>query len=375
LRRFLWPAVVVVFAIGAYAGVQYDRGEFVDFAVPYRAATRFVAHEPLYQPGDGHYQFKYFPAFAAVMVPFTIFPKAFAEVVWFALMFVMTWAFMRMAVHALPARRMAIAPLVWLTLLLNGENLVKELAFGQFNLPLGLLLLGAIVAAQRGRGLLAGALVAAGVFVKPYALVLVPWLVLTQGWRPLAVFTAVLAAGLTLPVVSYGWDGNLTLLQEWYRTVTDTTAPNLMSRETVSFASMWAKWIGPGPAASQLATVTSIVAVACGLLPIAKRKRVAEPNYLEGAYFFTLIPLLSPQGWDYVMILALPAYVLLVDRWRDMSLTWRAVTLLGFILTSFGIYDVMRRTVYLFVMGVGGGTIGAVLMAASLVRLRWRAQA
>jgi hypothetical protein len=264
---------------------------------------------------------------------------------------------------------------MWITLLLNGKFLVKELLFGQFNLPLALLLLRAVIAGQHGRGLAAGGLIAAGVFIKPYALVLLPWLVWTQGWRPLMPFFIVLAAGLVLPVVSYGWEGNLTLLQDWYRTVTDTTAPNLLAPENVSFASMWAKWLHPGPLPSLLALASSVAAMGAGLAVIWRRKPVAEPNYLEGAYFFVLIPLLSPQGWDYVMLLALPAYVCLVDRWRDTSLGWRVVTMTGFILTSFAVFDLMRRTLYVLLMELGASTVGAVLIAASLARLRWRAQA
>ena len=117
------------------------------------------------------------------MVPFTWPPKPVAEAAWFTLTVAMTWAFLRLALHALPERRMSMSPLLWLTWFLNGYFLVKELAFGQFNLPLGLLLLGAVIAAQHGRGLAAGGLVAAGVFIKPYTLVLLPWLVWTQGWR------------------------------------------------------------------------------------------------------------------------------------------------------------------------------------------------
>ena len=375
LRPFLWPFVVLLVAAAGYAIVLARTGEFVDFAVPYRAATRFLAHEPLYRPADGHYQFKYFPAFAAVMVPFTVMPKPVAEVVWFGLTILMAWAFVRMSVNALPARRQHVTTLVWLALLLNGKFLVKELGMGQFNLPLGLLLLSAVIAAQRRQELLAGALVAAGVFVKPYALVLVPWLAWTQGWRALTMFAVVIAIGLAIPIVSYGWDGNLTLLQDWYRTVRDTTAPNLMARETISFESMWARWLEPGSLASRLAMITSIAAVAAGSIAIARRRSVAEPNYLEVAYFLTFIPLISPQGWDYVMLLALPTYVLLVDRYRDMTTPWRAVTIVGFILTSFAIYDLMRRSVYFFVMDWSGPAIGAVLMAATLIHLRWRALA
>ena len=376
LKPVLWTLVVILAAGAAgYGAVRLNRPELVDFAVPRVAAMRFLAHEPLYRPEDGHYQFKYFPAFAALMVPFTWPPKQVAEAAWFTLTVAMTWAFLRLALHALPDRRMSMSPLLWLTLLLNGYFLVKELAFGQFNLPLGLLLLGAVIAAQHGRGLAAGGLIAAGVFIKPYALVLLPWLVWTQGWRPLMPFAIVITAGLALPAVSYGWEGNIALLQDWYRTVTDTTAPNLLTHENMSLASMWAKWLHPGPLASLLALGSAVATVGAGLLVIRRRTAVAEPNYLEGAYFFVLIPLLSPQGWDYVMLLALPAYMCLVDRWRDTSRGWRAVAMVGFILTSFVIYDLMRRPLYMFLLDWGARSVGAVLIAASLIRLRYRALA
>jgi hypothetical protein len=376
LRRLIRPLVIIILVSAAgYTALRLKRPELVDFAVPRRAAGRFIAHEPLYRTDDGHYQYKYLPAFAVGMVPFTWPSKPVAEAIWFTLTVAMAWGFVKLAAHALPARRMALSPLIWLTLLLNGKFLVKEVAFGQFNLPLGLLLTGAVVAAQQAQGAAAGALIAAGVFVKPYALVMLPWLVWTQGLRSLLAFAAVTIAGLALPIAWYGWDGNITLLQEWYRTVTDTTAPNLMVLENVSLASMWAKWLEPGPLASRLALGTAIAGVTAGLAVIRRRGHVAEPNFLEAAYFFVLIPLLSPQGWDYVMILALPAYMCLVDRWRDMSFLWRVVTMAGFIVTSFAVFDIMRREPYLYLMARAAPSVGALLIAASLIRLRWRALA
>ena len=89
--------------------------------------------------------------------------------------------------------------------------------------------------------------------------------------------------------ISYGWSGNLFLLHEWYRTVTETTRPNLLASENISFASMWAKWLAPGAAASALAVLSAVVAVAAGLAAIARRRSVKEPNYLEGAYFLVLL--------------------------------------------------------------------------------------
>jgi hypothetical protein len=219
---------------------------------------------------------------------------------------------------------------------------------------------------------IAGCAIGLAVFIKPYTLVLLPWLAWTVGWRALAAFGSVLAAGLLLPAASYGWSGNSTLLREWYRTVVDTTAPNLLVPETISFNAMWAKWLGPGPGAFQLALASSGIALAAGLALIARRKHIAEPNYLEGAYFLMVVPLLSPQGWDYVLLLGLPAYVMLVDRWNDLSPPWRGVAAAGFLLTSFTIFDLLGREAYTFLMRVSAVSVGTVLMATTLIRLRWR---
>jgi hypothetical protein len=374
LRPFLWPAVVVVFAICAWALLRHKRPEelLVDFVVPRTAALRVLNHEPLYRPEDGHYQYKYFPAFAFAMVPFTWLPKEPAEILWFALTFVMAWAFVRLSIRALPDRRSPIPRLVWLTLLLNGKFLVKEIGFGQFNLPLALLLIGAVIAAQRARPVLAGALVGLGVFVKPYALVLLPWLLWSEGVPALAAFSGVVAAGLLLPATAYGWNGNIALLHDWYRTVTDTTAPNLLAGENISFATMWVKWIGAGPIASALAAATAVASLAVGVVVLVKCRTVRAPDFLDASYFLVLIPLLSPQGWDYVLLLALPAYVCLVDRFADMTRTWRVMTLIGFVLTSFTIWDLMRRGLYTHVAMISGGSVGAMLLASALVQLRWR---
>ena len=375
-----WRAVVrsIVFVLtvaALYGAVRLRRSELVDFVVPHTAAGRFIAHEPLYRPDDGHYQYKYFPAFALLMVPFTWLPKEAAQVAWFALLVGMTWAFASLAVRVLPDRRLSIRTLFWIALFFNGKFLVKELAFGQFNLPVALLLLGAVIAARHQRSLVAGAAIAAGVFVKPYALVMVPWLALTQGWRPMIPFTGVLALGLLLPTVSYGWDGNLALMFEWYRTVTETIGPNLLGAENMSFASMWAKWIGAGRTAAVLALASTVAVVGGGLLMLSRRRNVKEPNYLEGSYFSLIIPLISPQGWDYVLIIGLPAYVVLADRWRELTIPWRTFAALGIFLTSFTIFDLLRRTLYMWLMEWSGVSVGAVLIAVCLIHLRWRALA
>ena len=94
---------------------------------------------------------------------------------------------------------------------------------------------------------MAGAAVAAAVFVKPYALVMLPWLALTQGWRPLVVFGLVLTGGLLLPAATYGWNGNLTLLHEWYGRSRIRTGPNLLGARPSRSPRCGRSGSGPAP--------------------------------------------------------------------------------------------------------------------------------
>jgi hypothetical protein len=76
-----------------------------------------------------------------------------------------------------------------------------------------------------------------------------------------------------------------------------------------------------------------------------------------------------------VLLLALPAYMCLVDRWSDSSAAWRAVAMAGFVLTSFTIYDLLRRDLYFHLLALSGESVGAILLAVCVARLRWRALA
>lgn len=118
LRSIARPILVLLVVAAAYAVVRYKRAELVDFVVPRTAAVRFLAHESLYRPDDGHYQYKYLPAFALLMVPFTWVAKEVAEFTWFALTIAMAATFIQLSLDALPGRRRSAGVLVWLTLLL-----------------------------------------------------------------------------------------------------------------------------------------------------------------------------------------------------------------------------------------------------------------
>ena len=59
-----------------------------------------------------------------------------------------------------------------------------------------------------------------------------------------------------------------------------------------------------------------------------------------------LIPLISPQGWDYVLLLATPAVVCLVDRWRELTRIWQGALALRSVTMCLTIFDIMGRSLY-----------------------------
>ena len=373
-RSLLIALVVVLIAAAGYATARIKR-DFWDYEVFHRAGTRVIAAEPLYRPDDGHYQYKYWPAFALAMVPFTALPLEAGKVVWYALTIALIVILIRQSIHALPDRRSSTQFLVWWTLLLTGKFIVKELVNGQTNVLLAVLVVLALVSAESGHRARAGVLVALAAFVKPYALLFLPWLAVTQGVGALGASIATLVAGLMAPAVLYGLQGNLELHAAWYRTVTETTSPNLLMPENISFVSMWARWIGEGSAARALATVTTAVSLSGAVVLWMRRRTVARPGFAEISYLLLLTPLISPQGWDYVLIVATPAYVCLLDRFRERSIEWRVATLAGFFLTSLTVYDIVGRTLYFSLHSLACVTIGALILAGGIIRLRMTAAA
>ena len=98
----------------------------------------------------------------------------------------------------------------------------------------------------------AGVLIGLAVFVKPYAIVLVPWLAVSHGAAAALISLGVIGAGLLMPSLVFGWGGNLDQLQAWAQVVAGSTAPNLVGADNISLAAMWAKWLGIGPLATAI---------------------------------------------------------------------------------------------------------------------------
>src|SRR5262249_53586806 len=129
------PLLLAVLALTAFE--VRIRHKMADFAVYRRAAVRAVHAEPLYQPEDGHFQFKYLPAFALVTAPLALMDADGGKALWFALSVGLLTAFVRWSVRALPERRWSERTLIGITVVLMAKFFLHEVLLGQTNGLLG----------------------------------------------------------------------------------------------------------------------------------------------------------------------------------------------------------------------------------------------
>jgi hypothetical protein len=376
MRRAVYAVIFVALAVVLVHQYRVRiQHQMVDFAVYRTAAVRVVHGEPLYRSSDGHYQLKYLPAFAIAMAPFGRIPVDASKIIWFGLsvawLIWMLWA----SVTTLPERRMRADVLGLIVLVLMAKFYGHELTLGQANTLLGALIVTALVVLQMSRRnatTMAGLVIGLSVFAKPYAILLWPWLAFSRGVRAAAIAGAVIGAGLILPVAFYGWQGNLDQLAGWWHTVTASTAPNLLDTDNVSLAAMWAKWIGVGAAATALAGASTVATTGLVAAIVWRGRQLASSAYLDVAALMLIVPLVSPQGWDYVLLLGTPAVACLVDRWRELGVAWRVGVGLALATMSFTTFDVMGRAGYARFMDLSIVTVAALGLLAALAHVRWR---
>jgi Glycosyltransferase family 87 len=343
-----------------------------DFDVYRTAGARARLAEPLYRADDGHFQFKYLPAFAIFAAPLAMIPAPAAKGAWFALSALLMLVLLGLSVRAMPEVHLPPALLVVLTFVAMAKFYAHELVLGQVNLLFAVLAVLAIVWLRNGRDAGAGLLLALAVVVKPYAVIFAPWLATRRNHTALVTMVAGLLVLLLLPAAKYGWDGNLRLLGDWWQTVTSTTSPNLTNPDNVSLIAMFTRWLGPDSPARILAAVTGAILLLLTAVVIAGRGNLPAPEALEGSLLLLLIPLLSPQGWDYVFLIGTPAVMLLIDNLRSLPREIRAATVVAIAVVALSIFDVMGRTAYALFMRLSLITVLVGIEVAALITLRFR---
>jgi hypothetical protein len=343
-----------------------------DFEVYWRAGGRAAAAEPLYREEDEHFRLKYLPAFAVLAIPAAMLPLPAAKAIWFGISVALIPVLLALSLGLLPGWRRPAWTLALITFLLMAKFYGHELVLGQVNVLFAVIVIAGVQLVAGGRSVAGGLLFALAMIIKPYAVLFLPWLAVDRAMRALAAAAAGLLAALVLAVPLYGWQGTVALHRDWWRTVTESTAPNLLNADNVSLAAMYAKWLGTGTSSAVLATGTAAALLMVVASAFFKRRGVARPEGLEAALLLTLIPLLSPQGWDYVFLIATPAAMFVVNYDGELPSALRLTAWLALAIVAFTVYDVVGKRVYGYFMAWSVVSVCYLVVVATLATLRSR---
>jgi len=371
MRTRILLGILALVSLVALYSTRVSR-KMPDFEVYWTAGSRALAAAPLYREEDGHFQFKYLPAFALLFSPLALLALPVAKALWFALSAMLMLVVLWLSLRAMPSLNRPPPLLVATTFVAMAKFYAHELVLGQVNLLFGVLVVLAIVWMRQQRDAAAGVLLAVSVVVKPYGAIFAPWLATRRRGPAFIAMMIALVVLLLLPAARYGWSGNIRLLVDWWHTVTSTTSVNLTNPDNVSLSSMFAKYFGVGSTATMLAAFATLLLLAAAGVVMAGRGRLIAPEALEGSLLLLLIPLISPQGWDYVLLISTPAVMLLVDRLHALPRGLRYSTGAAIAIVAFSIYDLMGRQAYAAFMQLSVVTICAIVEAAALVTLRFR---
>jgi len=371
--RLIAACVLLAAAVGAFT--QRISRDMRDFEVPYTVAVRAAAAAPLYRAEDEHYQFKYLPAFAVLAIPLGLMPLPVAKGVWFVGSVALLMALMALSVRLLPEQRKSTTILVISAIVVLAKFYARELDMGQVNLIFAVAATGAFVAMKEGHDLLAALLLVLTIAIKPYGALLLPVLLVRRHKAATVASGVGVLLLFALPMPLYGWSGTIDLHESWWKTVTGTTAPNLLNPDNISLASMYAKWLGTGTLSAILAAASACVLMIGAAIVFFRRRLVWAPEGLEGSLLLLLIPLLSPQGWDYVLLIATPAIVYLANYQDLLPAPWRALTIVAALTIGLSLFDLMGRAAYAAFMGAAVISVCALVLVGALFTLRWRSVA
>lgn len=360
-----------------------DRFWLSDFQVYHKAAGRMIQGENLYQGDvDGFYKYKYSPPAAVFFIPFGIIPLTFAKVLYWVFLSAIICIGFYLAFSLVEPRFRNESParinnLILISALVLGVNLERELHLGQVNYLLMVSYLAILYLLQKDKIIISALIWAAGIFLKPFGFILLPYFLIKRRFRLTGYFLILLVLFTILPAVFVGFANLPGQYSDWFGqlSIELSRKQDLLQDGNHTIFSVLARYtpvrfLDMAPLFAMLFQFAVLILIAAVMFFLIRRGQ--EPGnemILESSFLIALIPLLSFTSYNAFGFLAL-AVILILFNMPKLSRGQRVTALAGLILIGFNIHDIVGHELWVLFNDLSLVAIGAVFLLAVLISMR-----
>lgn len=332
----LFLVLVLVYTLWLLSLKNRQTGGMDDFDIFFKSGERLLGGENIYGPPH-HYNLKYFYSvfFAGIMALFQNTGINALKFVWFVLntaLFIRVFFLLKLHVLA-EGKRPGIV--FFFLLLLTGKMVLVNYTFNQISVLILWTMVESFHQLKQGRMYVAVFLLCLGINIKIMPVVLVPYF-LFMGPKPVKMTIAgvlMLLFLLFLPAMFIGWNYNLMLISEWWKTLNPVSDIHVMQTYEYGFtdlSSMVTKFLSaeavynePGlhianlPRSTLFLIINGLRVALLALvvyLAIRIRKPVSgiDHRVVIVSAFMALIPLCFPHQREYSYMFSIPMLAILL---------------------------------------------------------------
>ena len=352
----------------------FVKKDMSDFGVCYQGGERIINGETLYRISDGHLQYKYSPASAVFFSLFTLFPYEVAKYIWYLLELIFLFLSLFISYDILPSKQKKKGLVLIFSFLVLVKFFGREIELGQVNIFIFFLFIMMVKALLNKNDVKGGLFLGFSLIFKPYGLVFLPYFILKKRFKPIASGFGTVIIGLILPMIFYGLRGNIVVLKEWQKTLSQST-PGLIDQ--YDNASIFAFFLKIVPDESR--ELAFIFIICSGLLIafsflwmmiLGKKENMNKPEVLEYSFLFVLIPLFSPLAWYYNYLYSILTVVFLINYIDKFPKVLKYVLIADLIIIGGSLREVLRKDAFRFYTGYSLVVISYLIVLFHLFYLR-----
>lgn len=357
----------------------------VDYEVFYKAANHIFQGSNLYQiEADGHFVFKYSPTSSIYFLPFIPFPFSISKIIYWLLLCVL------LVTGAYFAGKLYLSELaqsnpkkynnvILLSIASVGVHIQRELTLGQVNWVLLVFYLWIALAYVNKKRLQMSLSLAISVFIKPFGLIFLPYLIWKQKFKEVRYFILFSVVLLLLPLLSYSYSEYQSQLLAWINELTielgnkqHIASPRIHTIFSILIRYTPLYFLDLG--STGILIYQFLVLILAGLAAMWFFRMGKKLKYAEAENFallIALIPLLASTSEDAFLFL----FPVIVINYRDfnfMNGIEKTILIMGVIFQGANVWEIWGPSLTETFLDLSVVAIGAIFIIGILFRMRYK---